>query len=294
MLSTRFIHFFRHLNFRVLKQVIDESGKHRLFGLAAEMAYNNLLALFPTLVAILTVIGMLEIPQDKVDALAQQVLNLAPEQVPLLIKEFVGQIQLPQSGKVLYISFIVALWVASGAISAAMSAMDEIYQIPPNLKRPFWKAKLISLLLTIGTISLVLIASFLVFISDLIVELVQILTEVPGVVFLSAWTFFRWLLSLAIIAYAFSIIYRHGPSRWPAGTPIMPGAFIGALLWAVVSRVFRVYVSNFANYNLTYGALSAGIVLLLWLNLSSLVMLIGAELNVTVGKVMRSQKEKMF
>ncbi|NWF58943.1 MAG: YihY/virulence factor BrkB family protein [Fischerella sp.] len=294
MLSTRFIRFFRHLNFRVLKQVIDESGKHRLFGLAAEMAYNNLLALFPTLVAILTVIGMLEIPQDKVDALAQQVLNLAPEQVPLLIKEFVGQIQLPQSGKVLYISFIVALWVASGAISAAMSAMDEIYQIPPNLKRPFWKAKLVSLLLTIGTISLVLIASFLVFISDLIVELVQIITEVPGTTFLSTWTFFRWLLSLAIIAYAFSIIYRHGPSRWPAGTPIMPGAFIGALLWAVVSRIFRVYVSNFANYNLTYGALSAGIVLLLWLNLSSLVMLIGAELNVTVGKVMRSQKEKMF
>ncbi|MCX7592797.1 MAG: YihY/virulence factor BrkB family protein [Fischerella sp.] len=294
MLSTRFIRFFRHLNFQVLKQVINESRKHRLFGLAAEMAYNNLLALFPTLIAILTVIGMLEISQDKVDAVAQQILNLAPEQVPLLIKEFIRQIQLPQSRKVLYISLIVALWVASGAISAAMSAMDEIYQIPPNLRRPFWQAKLVSLLLTTGTISLVLIASFLVFISDLIVELVHILTEVPGAVFLSAWAFLRWLFSLVIIAYAFSIIYRHGPSRWSSGTPILPGALIGAMLWAVVSRVFQVYVSNFANYNLTYGTLSAGIVLLLWLNLSSLVMLIGAELNVTLAKVIRSQKEKNF
>ncbi|PMB02872.1 ribonuclease BN, partial [Fischerella thermalis CCMEE 5328] len=85
MFSTRFIRFFRHLNFQVLQQVVKESGEHRLPGLAAEMAYNNLLALFPTLAAVLTTIGMLNISQDQVDALAHQVLNFAPEQVPLLL-----------------------------------------------------------------------------------------------------------------------------------------------------------------------------------------------------------------
>ncbi|WP_016865562.1 YhjD/YihY/BrkB family envelope integrity protein [Fischerella muscicola] len=294
MFSTRFICFFRHLNFQVLQQVVKESGEHRLPGLAAEMAYNNLLALFPTLAAVLTTIGMLNISQDQVDTLAHQVLNFAPEQVPLLLKEFTGQIQLPQSRELVYISFLVALWLASGAISAAMNAMDEIYQIPPNLKQPFWKAKLISLLLTIATIGLVLTASLLVFISDLIVQFVLDSTQIFGAIFLSAWSWFRWLLTLMIIAYAFSIIYRHGPSQWFNGTPIMPGAIIGALLWAGVSKLFRVYVSNFGNYNLTYGALSAGIVLLLWLNLSSLVLLIGAQLNVTVGKVMRANNHNNF
>jgi membrane protein len=294
MFSTRFILFFRHLNFQVLQQVVKESGKHRLSGLATEMAYNNLLALFPTLAAILTTIGMLNISQDQVDAIAHQVLNFAPEQVPLLLKEFTRQIQLPKSREVVYISFLVALWLASGAISAAMNAMDEIYQIPPNLKQPFWKAKLISLLLTITTIGLVLTASLLVFISDLIVQFVLDTTQISGAIFLSAWSWFRWLLTLMMIAYAFSIIYRHGPSQWFNGTPIMPGAIIGALLWASVSKLFRVYVSNFGNYNLTYGALSAGIVLLLWLNLSSLVLLIGAQLNVTVGKAMRANNHKKF
>ncbi len=294
MFSTRFIRFFRHLTFAVLKQVVKESGKHRLSGLATEMAYNNLLALFPTLAAILTIIGMLNISQNQVDALAQQVLHFAPEQVPLLLKQFTRQIQLPKSREVVYISSLVALWLASGAISAAMNAMDEIYQIPPNLKLPFWRAKLISLILTIATIGLVLTASLLVFISDLIVQFVLDTTQISGAIFFSAWSWFRWLLTLMIIAYAFSIIYRHGPSQWLNGTPIMPGAMIGALLWAGVSKLFRVYVSNFGNYNLTYGALSAGIVLLLWLNLSSLILLIGAQLNVTVGKSMKANNHNNF
>ncbi len=94
---------------------------------------------------------------------------------------------------------------------------------------------------------------------------------------------------MAIISGSFSIVYRHGVSQWQPGTPIMPGAAIAAVFWAVSSKLFRFYVSNFANYNLTYGAAGAVIVLLLWLNLSSLVVPIGAELNIAVGEPIEAE-----
>jgi membrane protein len=86
---------------------------------------------------------------------------------------------------------------------------------------------------------------------------------------------------------AFAFIYRYGPSRHHRGTPIFPGAILAAIFWAGFSGLLRVYVSNFANYNWTYGTIGTFIILLLWLNFSSLVMLLGAQLNVTVGKEMK-------
>ncbi|MUH01014.1 YihY family inner membrane protein [Scytonema sp. UIC 10036] len=288
MLSTRFFRFFRHLNWKTLRQIVVETGKQRLFGLSAEMAYNNLLALFPSLVAILAAIGMLAISQETVNFLPRQVLSIAPEPVLNLIEEFISTIKLPQGEKVVFISCAVALWVASGAINTAMSALDQIYQIPFKQRRPFWLAKIIALGLTFGTISLVISASFLAFISDLLIKFALELDLIPASGILSAWKLFGWVLTLIMLAVAFSLVYRFGPSRWRRGTPLLPGAIISALLWETVSRLFRIYINHFSDYNLTYGTLSAGIVLLLWLNLSSFCMLIGAQLNVTIGKAMNT------
>jgi membrane protein len=290
MLSMRFFRFFRHLNWKTLRQVVVEAGKQRLFGLSAEMAYNNLLALFPSLVAILAAIGMLAISQETVNFLPRQVLSIAPEPVLNLIEDFIRTIKLPQGEKVVFISCALALWVASGAINTAMNALDQIYQIPIKQRRPFWLAKIIALGLTLGTISLVMSASFLAFVSDLLIKFALEIGAIPASGILSSWRFFNWILTLAILAVAFSLVYRFGPSRWQRGTPLLPGAIIGALLWEAVSRLFRIYINYFSDYNVTYGTLSAGIVLLLWLNLSSLCMLLGAQLNVTVGTAMNIDK----
>lgn len=290
MLSTRFFRFFRHLNWKTLRQVVVEAGKQRLFGLSAEMAYNNVLALFPSLVAILAAIGMLAISQEKVDFLARQVLSIAPEPVLNLIEDFISTIKLPQGEKVVLISCAVALWVASGALNTAMGALDQIYQIPLKQRRPFWLAKIIALGLTLGTVSLIMSASFLAFVSDLLINLALDIGRIPADGILSAWKLFGWVLTLIMLAIAFSLVYRFGPSQWRTGTPLLPGAIIGALLWQAVSRLFRVYINHFSDYNVTYGTLSAGIVLLLWLNLSSLCMLLGAQLNVTVGAAMNTDK----
>lgn len=289
MRLARFFRFFRYLNGATLKKAFQRASEQRLPGLAAEMAYNAMLSLFPSILALLTAIGLFKSLRYSFKNLADQVGQVAPKEAFFLIQGFVQTISHSHNQGLFSLSFIVALWTASGALSAAMAALDEINQIPLNRRRPFWKAKLVSLGLTIGTIVLLIAASFLLLISDFIVKIVasQSGTFKPGLLYL--WRLLTWPSAFVIIASAFAFVYRFGPSRWAKGTPIMPGAIVAAVSWAILSSLFRLYVSNFGNYNAAYGAVGTFIVLMLWLNLSSLVMLFGAQLNATVGEAIRKK-----
>lgn len=280
---TRFFRFFRHIHWQTLRQVLERAAKQRLPGLSAEMAYNAMLALFPAILALLNAIGLVEASRRTLEKLAYRLSEVAPEQVLVLIEDFIEQITIDRSQGLFSFSFFIALWISSGAISAAMAALDQIHQLPRSQRRPFWKAKLISLLLTIGTILLLVMACFLFFISDWLVGMLAKQSNVLGSLLLSAWRLLSWPLSLGMVAAAFAFIYRYGPSRWHPGTPLIPGAVIAAILWAFASGIFRFYVGNFAHYNRIYGAVGAIAILLLWLYLTSLSMLFGAQLNVTVG-----------
>jgi membrane protein len=291
MLSTRFFRFFRYLNWVTLKKTFARAMKRRLMGLSAEMAYNAILALFPAILAILTAIGLFEESlQQTFHNLADQLSEVAPDEALQLMRDFAKEINLTKNRGLFSLSFIVAIWASSGALSAAMNALDQIHEIPLEKTRPFWKAKLISLGLTIGSFLLLVIASFLVFISDLVL---QIVVDKSGAsVLLTVWRLLSWPLALGIIATSSAFIYRFGPSRWSHGTPIMPGAILAAISWAILSGLFRIYVANFGNYNKVYGAVGAVIVLLLWLYMTSLVLLLGDQLNVTVGEAMQQTKAK--
>ena len=366
----RFFRFFRHLNWITLKKAVSNAGKQRLMGLSAEMAYHAMLALFPGILAILTAIGLFEESvKSSLGDLAIRLEDIVPEQVWELLLNFVQGIKVTNSSW-FSLSFVAAIWVFSGVLSAAMNALDQIHQVPPEQKRPFWKAKLMSLVLTIGTILLLIVASFLVLLGDFIVKLaveqnwglllltvwkilsgliiigivatalaliyqiqqlpthkkrlvgkaasvifvitvsaillrvidsflmsIRRLIETPEInqnvasMLLSAWRLFSWPVALGIVATAFAFIYRFGPSRWVQGTQILPGAILAAFSWAGLSALFRLYVSNFGQYNKVYGAVGAVIVLMLWLYMSSFVMLFGEQLNATVGEAMQ-EKEK--
>jgi membrane protein len=290
----RFFHFFRYLNWITLKKTVARAMKRRLMGLSSEVAYNAMLALFPAILVILTAIGLfadtLHIPLRN---LVEQFTDVAPEQALQLIRDFASEISRRKNRGLFSLSFVLAIWVSSGALSAAMNALDQIHQIPREQTRPFWKAKLISLALTIGSIILLFTASFLVFISELVLKLaVDFIDRNGASILLTAWRLLSWPLALSIVATAFAFIYRFGPSRWKPGTPIVPGAVLAAVSWAVVSGLFRLYVANFGNYNKVYGAVGAVIVLLLWLYMTSLVLLLGDQLNVIVGEQMRQDRRK--
>ncbi|WP_448267310.1 YihY/virulence factor BrkB family protein [Nostoc sp. DSM 114159] len=288
MPKLRFFRFFRHLNWRTIKKTFSRTIERRLFGLASEIAFNAMLSLFPAILAIITAIGLLaESLQNTFKQLAAQLSQILPEQALELIRDFATtEITNSKNSGLFSLSFVLAIWTASGAVSTAMTALDQIHQIPPENIRPFWKAKLVSLGLTVGTMLLLVLASFSVFTSDWLLGIV--VRENSSLIFLlHLWLLLRWPLALSIVAVAFGFVYRYGPSKWNSGTPMMPGAILAAVFWAMLSALFRLYVANFGNYNKVYGAVGAVIVLMLWLSMSAAVLLIGDQLNVTVGEDMR-------
>lgn len=294
MKSVRFFRFFRYLNFGTLKRTLQSVGQQRLPGLASEMAYNAMLSIFPATLAVLTAIGLFgSSTENTFRGLVGRLSEVAPQEVLVLVRDFVrDQLVNSQNSGLFSLSFIAALWAASSAVSAAMVALDHIHKIPIEQARPFWKAKLVALGLTIGTIILLVTASVLVFVSDLVVRRIAEQSGVFAPGLLTVWRLLSWPLALGMVAIAAAFIYRYGPSRWTSGTPILPGALLAAILWALVSGLFRSYVSSFGNYNQAYGAVGAIIVLLLWLYLSSLALLVGAQLNLTVGEAMQAAKGK--
>ncbi|MEA5462102.1 YihY/virulence factor BrkB family protein [Leptothoe sp. PORK10 BA2] len=282
-----FLRFLSYINIRTVKSVVRSTLQRRLPSLASEMAYNAMLGLFPGILALLTAIGLVNSLKNTFTRLAMNLGEIAPGAVNDLIQNFANEVSAGENKGLFSISFVISLWASSGAISAAMRALDEIHQIPVEQRRPFWKARLLSIGLTIGTIMLLMIASYLVFISAGVIKLVaQQSGGSVGVWVLRIWELLTWPLALGIVSSAFAFVYRFGPSRWTRGKPLMPGAVLAALSWALLSASFRLYVAQFGNYNKVYGAIGTVIILLLWLFLTSLVMLIGDQLNVTVGELM--------
>lgn len=293
MPKARFVSFFRHLNWRTLQTTATRTTERRLLGLGSEIAFNAMLSLFPAIIALFTAIGLFEDSlQETFKQLANQLSQVAPEEVLILIRDFTArEITNTRNGSLFSLSFVIALWTASGAISTAMAAFDQIHQIPVEKRRPFWKAKLVSLGLTVGTLLLLVSASFIVFISDLLLGMA--VRENGALIFLlHLWQLLIWPLALSIVATAFGLVYRYGPSVWNPGTPMMPGAILAAIFWAMLSALFRAYVANFGNYNKVYGAVGTVIVLMLWLWMSAAVMLVGDQLNVTVGEHIQSKTNK--
>lgn len=289
MFNFHFISFFRHLKWRTLKKTFARTIETRLLGLAAEIAFNTMLSLFPAIIALLTAIGLFaESLRNTFIQLATELSKIVPQEAWILIRDFANhEIANSKNSSLFSLSFVITLWTASGAINTAMTALDQIQQIHPKKMRPFWQAKLISLGLTIGTILLLMLASFLVFISDLLLGIV--VNNNTYLIFIShLWQFLRWPLALATVATAFAFVYRYRPSKCKTNTPLIPGAILAAIFWAIVSAIFRLYVRNFGNYNKVYGAVGAVIVLMLWLWMSAFVLLVGYQLNVTVGEEMKN------
>lgn len=286
-----FVKFLGHIDMRILRRVVGGTFRQRLPSLASEMAYNSMLGLFPAILAFLTAIGLFRPLKSTFITLAASLSEVAPSGVPELIYGFEEVVTESPSRGLFSVSFAFALWASAGAMSAAMRALDQMHQIPPKQRRPFWKARLISISLTLGTIALLIIASSLVFVSDLIVQ--QLVLRSSGDIshwVSKIWSLFRWPLALGVMSTAFAFVYRFGPSRWNSGKPLMPGAVLAALSWAVISGLFRLYVSHFGNF--LYSAVASVIVLLLWLWITALVMLIGDLLNLTVGKAIEEKSDR--
>ena len=262
----------------LLKRTAKESSEDDVLGLAAQLAYYFFLALFPAVLFILALASFFPLTNfigDIVGALRP----IAPADVLTLLEEQLRRISNADSGGILTIGMLGAIWSSSAAVVAIVGSLNRAYDIEEG--RPWWKVRLTAIGLTLGLAVLVL-ASF-----TLIMAGPSMASQVAssfglGSAFEWTWKILQWPLAFLLVATAVGLVYYFAPDAEQDWTWITPGAVIGTLLWFVVSLVFKFYLANFADYNATYGAVGGVIVLLLWFYISGLAIVVGAELNAEI------------
>jgi membrane protein len=248
-LIARFFRFFTYLDHAVLSEVIRRAGRHRLSGLSAEIAYNAIFALFPAILTMVSAIGLLDLPESHFRSFIRQINQVIPDAAVALIQSFIQTLRVGKNQELFSLSLVASLWTASSVLGAAMAALDQIHQVPHNWIRPFWKTKLVSLSLSLGTFVLLISALLIVVLSDFTVREVAHNSGAFSHSLFRFWHLLSLPIALGIVALALSFIYRYGTSHRRKGTPILPGAILATILWAVFSGLLRLYVAHFGNYN---------------------------------------------
>lgn len=260
---------------QVLRRAFGESKADNVPMLAGGVAFFGFLALFPSLIAAITLYGLVADPAT----VAQQVDSFAaalPREAQPIIRDQLGAVTSASRGSLgvgLVLSLLAALWSASSGTSNLVQAVNIAYDEEET--RGFLKLRGTALALTLGAIVFVLLALVLVALVPLVLDMLQLGTV--GTVIAQV---VRWGALLAVVVVGLAVVYRFAPDRAdPRFRWTSTGALVAAVLWIAGSIGFSLYVNNFGSYNKTYGALAGVIVLMLWLFLTSYVVLLGAEIN---------------
>ncbi len=259
----------------VLGRAIHDSQEHNISLLAAGVAFYAFLALFPALISLVTLVGLVADP-EQITAQVRSFTVELPQESQQLISDQLAVITGSSGGALtigLAVSLLLALWSASSGTSSLMTAVNLAYD--EKEKRGFLKLRGVALLLTLGAVV------FLVLTLALIAVVPVVLQAVPlGPVGTVLAQVLRWALLFVLVVVGLAVLYRVAPDRnSPKLRWVALGSMVAALLWLLGSAGFSLYVNTFGNYNKTYGALAGVIVLLLWLLLTCYVVLLGAEIN---------------
>ncbi|MBV8539202.1 MAG: YihY/virulence factor BrkB family protein [Pseudonocardiales bacterium] len=260
---------------QVLQRAIRKSQEHNTSLLAAGVALFAFLALYPALIALVTVVALAADPNQITQQVQSFTVGLPPTARQLIYDPLTALTR--SSGETrtigLVISLLVALWSASSGTSSLMTAVNLAYD--EKEKRSFLKFRAIALLLTVGAIV------FLILTLALIAVVPVVLSTVPlGAFGLVLAQVLRWVLLFALIIFGLAVVYRVAPARNPPKFRwVTLGSVVAALLWLLGSVGFSLYVDFFGDFNKIYGALAGVIVLLLWLYLTCYVIVLGGEIN---------------
>jgi membrane protein len=257
----------------LFKRTIKEMKEDDCLGLAAQLSYYFFLALFPAFLFLLALASFFPL-QNLTDEVVRALRPIAPEEVVGFLADQLRRISNKDSGGLLTLGFLVAIWSSSAAVVGIIGALNRAYDIEES--RPWLKIRLTAIGLTFALAIMVLLSFSLILAGPTVVDwLAERLGF--GSFFERAWNVIRWPFAFFLASTAIGLVYYFAPDAEQEWVWITPGAVLATTLWIVVSLAFKLYVANFGNYdNATYGAMGAVIVLLLWFYLSSL---FGAELN---------------
>jgi len=263
---------------QLAKRVWKEVQEDNVFGRAAELSYYFLLALFPFLIFLTSVIGLvLGSGTGTRHMLFNYLARIMPPSAFQLIDATMIEVSTASSGGKLSFGILAALWAASNGLTAITGSLNTAYDLKET--RSWWKQRLVSIGLTMALSVLIIGALVLVVAGGKIAEWLAAHYGF-GPVFPTAWKIIQWPVVFACIMLAFALIYYFAPDfREQSWQWLTPGAAIGVVLWLLVSLGFRVYLHFFNSYSATYGSLGAVIILMLWLYFTGAAVLIGGEIN---------------
>ena len=258
---------------QILRRSMAESTKDNVGMLAGGVAFFAFLALFPALIALLTLYGLVSSPQQVADQLAAASALLPASAQPLVVDQL-GAIASGSGGSLgvgLVVSLLAALYSASSGTQYLINAVNVAYDETET--RGFLKLRGTALAMTLGAVLFVVVTVALVAVAPVLLDPLPLVGRVLAQVA-------RWTLLLGLVVVALAVVYRIAPDRdAPRFRWVSPGALVSTLLWLAGSVLFSLYINNFGSYNKTYGALAGVVVLMLWLYLTAYIVLLGAEIN---------------
>jgi membrane protein len=272
----------RHSWRGVLTRTFREYKADNLSDWAAALTYYGVLAIFPAAIALISILGL--IGHSATSTLIDNLGKLAPGTARTVFISAIQGLQKSRGGAgVLFVVGILgSLWAASSYVAAFMRASNAIYDIDEG--RPFWMTYPVRLAVTIVMVLLLTAGALAVVITGGLAGQVGKLLGVGGSA-VTAWDIAKWPVLLLVVGVMFAILYWASPNvKQPGFRWLTPGGLFAVAVWVLASAVFALYVSNFGSYNKTYGALAGVIIFLVWLWISNVAILLGAELNAELAR----------
>jgi len=261
----------------VLKRTVSEFRKDNLTDWAASLTYYAILSIFPALIVLVSILGLAG--DSATNAVLDNLNELGPGPAQDIISGAIEQIANSQgtAGVAFVLGLLAALWSASGYVGAFSRATNVIYETEEG--RPFWKLRPLQIGMTLILLLLVALSAIAVVISGPLAAEVGKLFGLEGTA-ITVFNIVKWPVIVIVLMTMLAILYYGAPNvRHPGFRWITPGGILAVLLWILASAGFALYVASFASYNKTYGSLAGVIVFLIWLWISNVAVLLGAEMN---------------
>ena len=262
-----------------LKRTAQEFQEDNLTDWAATLTYYGLLALFPALIALVSIVGLVGDPQSTTNTLTDIVTKLGPDSAATTFAGPITQVTDSRStaGFALVLGTLVALWSASGYLGAFIRASNVIYETREG--RPFWKLRPLQVAMTLVIVLLLAVMALGVVLTGPIVSAVAEPIGVSGTA-VSIWNIAKWFVIALLFVGMIGLIYYASPNVKQRGFKwVTPGGLVALVVWLVASGAFALYVSQFGSYNKTYGSMAGVVVILIWMWITNLAILFGHELN---------------
>ncbi|WP_083983596.1 YihY/virulence factor BrkB family protein [Actinomadura hibisca] len=261
----------------VVRRTAREFGDDSLLDWAAALTYYGVLSLFPGLIMMVSLVGLVGVSGRQ--TLVDNVRQFAPGRTRDTVIEIIESLQdtAPTASLLAVTGLLVALWSASRYVAALIRALNAVYDMPEG--RPIWKLAPLRLALTLAMVLLLGASALAVTFTGRLAEQTGKLLG-WGSAFTTGWNVLKWPVLLVLVIVAIATLYWAGPNvRQPGWRWITPGCVLAVVAWIGASAGFALYVANFGSYNKTYGALAAAVIFLVWLWVSNVAILLGAEFD---------------